>query len=138
MREAVWIALALCGWGTWTVIEKLALRNTTPMMVALITTYVYSAFAPIAFMAMKWRGDPMVWNRWGIFWVSMGAIVATVANCAFLFAIEGKPVNQVISFTQLYPVLSFLLCWALLGEAFTTQKVIGAILMIAGCIVMNR
>lgn len=138
MREAIWIALALCGWGCWTVVEKLALRNATPLMVQLVSTYVYSALAPIVFLAMKWRSDPMVWNKWGIFWIALGSVIATVANYAFLFAIEAKPVHEVMSFTQLYPILSFVLCWAVLGEAFTIQKVLGAILMIAGCVIMNR
>jgi len=138
MREALWIALALVGWGSWTVIEKMALRSATPLMIQLISTYVYSAIAPIAFLTMKWRSDPMVWNKWGVFWVTVGALVATVANYAFLFAIQAKPVHEVLSFTQLYPILSFVLCWWLLGEAFTVQKAIGAILMVAGCYVMNR
>lgn len=138
MREAMWIALALVGWGSWTVVEKMALRNASPLMVQLISAYVYSLTAPIAFLAMKWRSDPMVWTRGGIFWVTLGAIIATIANYAFLFAIENKPVHEVMSFTQLYPILSFILCWAVLGEAFTVTKVLGAILMIAGCIIMNR
>jgi drug/metabolite transporter (DMT)-like permease len=107
-------------------------------MVQLISTYVYTAFGPIIFLAMKARNDAMVWNKWGIFWVALGAFVATVANYAFLFAIQNKPVHEVMSFTQLYPILSFALCWLLLGEVFTFQKVIGAILMVAGCIIMNR
>ena len=138
MREALWIALALVGWGSWTVIEKMALRSATPLMVQLISAYVYSFVAPVALLAMKWRNDTMEWTRGGIFWVTLGALVATVANYAFLFAIEHKPVHEVMSFTQLYPILSFILCWVCLGEAFTIQKVLGAILMIAGCIIMNR
>src|SRR5579871_4891005 len=128
MKEALWIALALVGWGSWTVIEKMALRNATPLMVQLISCYVYSFIAPFAFMVMKWRNDTMVWTKGGIFWVSLGAIVASIANYAFLFAIDNKPVHEVLSFTQLYPILSFVMCWLLLGEQFTVQKAIGAVL----------
>jgi drug/metabolite transporter (DMT)-like permease len=137
VKEAIYIALALLGWGSWTVLEKVALRSTTPMMLQLGGTYFYSAMAPVFFLLMKWRGDPMVWTRWGIFWIVVGGIIATVANCGFLFAIQAWPVHRVLSYTQLYPALSFVMCWLLLGETFTLQKILGAILMLVGCYVMN-
>lgn len=138
MREAIWIALAIVGWGTWSVIEKLALRNSTPLMVPLINTYVYSALAPLIFLGMKARGDEFVWTKWGIIWTTLAALLATLANYAFLFAIESKPVHEVMSWTQTYPIFTFILCWAFLDERFTATKAVGSVLILAGALIMNR
>jgi uncharacterized membrane protein len=137
VRDFVWIAVAFFGWGLWTVVEKLALRNTTPFMVQLISTYVYSALAPVIYLAMKAKGVEFVWSAWGIIWVTVASLLAVTAGYGFLFAIQNRPVHQVMSFTQLYPILSFFLCWLFLDEQFTIQKIIGALLMVAGCALMN-
>lgn len=138
MREMLLIATAIVCWGCWGVTSKLAVRNMSPMLVQLCITYVYSAVAPIAFLAMKWRGDAIVWTRMGIVWTVMTTALALAANYSFLFAIEARPVHQVMSFTCTYPAVSFLLSWLLLGEAMTLQKAFGAALIVVGCVVMNR
>jgi len=138
MRDVLWITLTIIGWGCWSVVQKLALRHTSPAMVQLINAYVYSTFAPIIYLVMKAKNAPFVWNTWGIVWTTVAASLATLASFAFLFAIQDKPVYQVLSYAELHPILSFILCWVLLGEAFTLQRALGAIMIVAGCIIMNR
>jgi uncharacterized membrane protein len=138
MHSALWIAIAIIGWGTWSLFEKLAINNMSPLTVQLCSAYVYSIFGPIIYLTMKGTNTPIVWSGWGIIWTTCASAAATVAGYAFLFAIRDKPVNEVIAWTQTYPALSFFLCWLVLGETFSWIKIIGIVLLIAGIIIMNR
>ena len=138
MRDSIWIALAILGWGTWALFEKLAVRNMSPLLIQLTSAYIYSAFAPIMYLSMKAKGVPFDWGSPGIFWTLMASLAATLANYAFLFAVQDRPVNEVMAWTQTYPIISFMLCWLVLGETFTLSKVIGAVMLVCGCVIMNR
>ena len=138
MKDGVWIFLAFLGWGTWALFEKLAVRSMSPLVIQLTSAYIYSAFAPVMYLAMKAKGVQFDWSGAGIGWTLMAALAATLANYAFLFAIQDRPISEVMSWTQTYPALSFLLCWLFLGESFTTTKLIGAGLLVGGAVLMNR
>lgn len=138
MRDNVWIMLAVLGWGVWALFEKLAVRSMSPLLIQLTSAYIYSAFAPVMYLAMKAGKSSFEWNAMGIFWTLLASLAAILANYAFLFAVENRPVNEVMAYTQTYPALSFLLCWAVLGEAFTFTKVVGIVMLVMGGWVISR
>jgi drug/metabolite transporter (DMT)-like permease len=137
VRDWLYIAVAILGWGTWIATSKLAVRNMSPMLVQLVMLYVYSALAPLAFLAMKWRNDVFVWTRPGIFWAVVTSCLGLMAIYAFMLALESKPASVVTSYTSTYPAVGFLLCWLALGEEMSLLKVVGAMLLVIGCVIMN-
>jgi uncharacterized membrane protein len=138
VKDMVWIAFAIIGWATWSVFEKLAVRTMSPLLIQLTSAYVYSAFAPAMYLAMKAKGVAFDWNPMGILWTVLASCVATLAGYSFLFAIKDRPVSEVLAYTQTYPILTFMLCWAFLGEALTATKLAGAVLLVSGTVLMNR
>src|SRR5581483_4424840 len=137
MRDWFYIACAVLGGGTWVITSKLAVRNMSPMLVQLVTLYVYSSVAPLVFLWMKWRGDTFAWTRPGIFWATVTSVLGLIAVYAFMFALEHKPVNVVASLTSVYPGIAFVLAWLLLGEPMTVVRALGGIMIVAGCVLMN-
>lgn len=132
------IAIAIVGWAFWGITEKLAVKNMSPMVVQLTSAYVYSAIAPLAYLFMKARGDIFDWNARGILWTSTGAILATIAGYAFLFAIEKMEVHRVIAFTSVYPILTFALSYIFLGESVTWWKMFGIVMICMGTMLATR
>lgn len=138
MSDWFFIALAIACWSLWAIAQKMAVKTMPPAMVQLTATYVYSAAVPVIFLAMKAKGQALVWAPKGIFWASLAPAAALTASLSFLIAASHRPLQQVLSITQLYPLLTYVLCWVFLGESFTGLRLVGAAMMVGGCIVMNQ
>ena len=134
----LWVAIAIVAWGLWAVFEKLAVQNMSPLLVQLTSAYVYSAFAPIMYLAMKARNVNFDWNTKGVIWTTAAVTASTTACYAFLYAIQHRPANVVVAWTQTYPVVSLFLCWLVLGESLTWSKLLGAFFIIMGAVFMGR
>lgn len=106
------------------------------MMIQLIAMYVYSAFAPVLFLAMKSQGVVMEWSGRAIVWTTLACILTTSAATAFAYAIQRTQVHLVTGLTGLYPVLTFGLCWAFLGEDVTLKKLLGILTIVIGTILI--
>lgn len=135
----VWALISICiiCWGSWAFIQKLALHNSSPMMIQVITAYVYSGLAPLLFLAMKAADIPITWNRSVITWATLGCLLAVTAGVAFTTAIQKTPVHYVVCFTSAYPILTYVLCTVFLGEPVTIQKFLGIIVVVAGLILIT-
>jgi transporter family protein len=134
-----WFLVAVCilCWGTWAVVEKLAVKHASPLMMQVIGAYAYSAIAPVIFLYMKGTGQSTTWTIPGILWTSLACGLATIASLAFQFAIQKSQVHLVVGFTSTYPVLTFLLCWLFLGEQVTLQKLLGIVAIIVGTVLIS-
>lgn len=138
MRSEPWIAVAVIGWGSWAIFQKLAVRSMSPMMVMLAVSYIYSAFAPAMWLGMKAHDVPMKWSGRGIAWTIAASVCSLTAGYAFLFAINKRPVTEVVPWIQTYPIYTMALGWLVLGETVTTTRVIGSLLIAFGAFLMNR
>lgn len=138
MRSGLWIALAVFGWGSWAIFQKLAVRNMSPLLVMMTVAYVYSAFAPMMWLGMKAHAAPMEWSFWGVVWTILASLCSVSAGYAFLFAIENKPVTQVVPWIQTYPIFTLAVGWLFLGETVTVTRVVGSLLIAFGAFIMNR
>ena len=138
MRVNPWIPITIASWGCWSVTEKLAVKNMSPVLVILCGAYVSSALAPLVYLAMKANRIPFDWNAPGIAWTVASTLLSTVAGFTFLFALRNSPTNDVVAWTSTYPALTFCLCWLFMGEQFTLLKAMGAVMLVAGAILMNR
>jgi uncharacterized membrane protein len=138
MREWMWLTLAVLGWGAWPVTQAFATRAMHPMTVQLTNICICAALGPFFYVWMKSSGQVGSLNLPGVLWTLGSTLLAGIAGIAFLFAVKNRPASEVLSYTQTYPALSFVLCAVVLHEQFTVMKVIGAIMLVAGCVVMNR
>lgn len=115
----------------------MATKHSSPLMIQLMSMYVYSTIAPLLLLAMKSRSVPMEWSTAGIVWTAIACVLTTAAQTAFLYAIQRVQVHLVMGFTAFYPVLTFALCWAFLGEDVTVRKLIGIVTIVIGAILIG-
>jgi drug/metabolite transporter (DMT)-like permease len=138
MKDAVWLVLAIVGWGAWPLTQAMASRSMHPMSVTLANLCICTVIGPFLYLWMRASGQQLAFNVPGILWTLGSTLLAGLAGVSYLFATRHTPTNVVLSYTQTYPALSFMLCWLFLGETFTFQRVIGATMIVVGCVVMNR
>lgn len=119
--------------------QKLAVRAMPTPSVQLCVFCTYMCVVPVAlFIARRRSHGDLALTTAGAGWSAASALLAVVAAYSFSFAIQHRPVSQVMSITQCYPILSFVLCWMVLREPVSPLKVVGAVVMVLGCAIMNH
>lgn len=135
MSVTIYIVLAVIGWSTWAIFNKLALNHIHPFAVQFVAALVC---IPLSFIYYNFIPKDMKWDKAGIAWAAIAACVTFGGSCCYMFAASQKEVSTVIGFTALYPALTFLLAVVFLGETFTANKFIGLLLVLAGVWVLKR
>lgn len=134
-----WALVIVCivSWGTWALCLKQGSRFMTPVMMQVISSYVYSAIAPIAFLYMRASGDLASWSPKGIAWVTAAVVLVTAANLSFTTAIQQAPVYLVVGFTSVYPMVTLALSAVFLGEPVTLLKLAGIVVTVIGIAMLS-
>jgi len=137
------IASAL--WGVTTVLEKLAIEHVTPPsgpLVALLgTALLVVLLTPGAFWSSR-RTDALASRgTWGGLRIRAGTfmVVAVIAGVAPLFgftAIAVGLVGYVTALFKLSAVLTILWAKLFLGEGYVRQRLLGAVVMVVGGILI--
>jgi transporter family protein len=122
-----WIPPALGAfafWGVWALLPKFALRYVDAR-----SAIVYQAIgvATVAFLLAASMAFKPAWDWRG---ASLGVITGMLGfggAIFYLFALSRGPVGLVAVSTALYPALTILLAWLLLGEPLTPRQGVGLV-----------
>lgn len=131
------ILAAIC-WGLAPVAAKLALSNVSPM-VGMTVRSLFAACLVGVWMAFsghyRWVSDlgPRT-----LFWLLIEAILATVVGDAlYFYALKQGHAGQVSLIMATSPLITLLVAVLLLGEPVTGAKMIGAMMVIAGLLLIG-
>lgn len=132
------VIVAIIAWGIWAVAERLALRESNPHAALLVNNLVYVVSVPFIWGLMRSKDDAMpAGGHWWV-WAVLAGVLGIIANLCFMSALQVRSTTSVVSWTQLYPLVTYALCFMFLGEKLTSQKLAGAALMLVGAFIMNR
>lgn len=135
MQPVVYIIIAIIGWASWSVLNKVALNHLHPFAVQFIT----SLFCfPLIFLYWNFVPKDTKWTVSGIGWTIAAAIATFSGSLAYMYAAQQKEVSSVISLTACYPALTFLIAVLFLNETFTLLKFGGLCLILLGVWVINK
>ena len=135
MPTAVYIILAILGWSSWEVFNKLALNHLPPFAVQFLT-----AILSIPLAILYWNCIPKdtKWTAPGIAWTVLAALATFGGSLAYMYAASMKQVSAVISLTACYPALTFLIAVLFMNETFTLAKFGGLCLILVGVWFISR
>jgi drug/metabolite transporter (DMT)-like permease len=126
------IVVSVIGWAIWSFTNRLASQKMDPflMMVAgMVCNFIVVPFyIP---MIKSYKLD-------GIGWVILSSVAVCIAALTYTFLAMRTSVSEAVSYTAIYPLLSFILAVAFLHEPFTVSRCAGLGLMIAGTILVSR
>ena len=119
-------------YGIANITQKIAVRYMSPVMVEVVSAYVYSVIGPMLFLYLKASNLPTVWDSRGVAWTILTSIIGAIGALSFLFALKTTPVHIVTGITATYPFVTFIACMFVLNEHITLYKVLGMLLVLCG------
>ena len=126
---------ALLLWGVWGFLSKVAEQNLPPEAVYLIAI---TGHIPVVGFLLAQRSLAVPWQPAGIA-AAAGAGIAMGFGLLFFFrALAGAEAAVVVPLTALYPLVTVILGWLLLHEAFTLRRLAGVILALAAVWLLSK
>ncbi|HJQ31809.1 MAG TPA: EamA family transporter [Pyrinomonadaceae bacterium] len=126
-------ALTILMWGCWGFFGKLALeRRMSPLTVFLAEIIVSALCAvPVLLALRRAQGGAQALSSWNVFGVLSGTGLALGLVC-YYFALERAEASVIVPVTSVYPVISVLLSYLLLGERLRPAQWLGVALVVLG------
>jgi transporter family protein len=134
-----WMLYALTAfflWGIWGLLGKLASRTLNHKQLVFYSLAGYLII--FVFVAAKgWgRGGSLSGNP-GLWLALATGLCSGVAYLFFYLAISRGEASRIVTITALYPVVTSLLAFLLLGEAITPRKIAGLLMAIGGLVLLS-
>lgn len=126
------LIICIVCWGVWSLTQKMAVQTSSPLMMLMISSYVYSIIGPGVFMYMKLKRLPTDWDTKGFMWTVTGSLIGVIASLSYAHAAKRNPVYILSAVTSVYPIISILLSWAFLNEQITLRNMFGMCLVVLG------
>lgn len=130
-------ALTIIMWGLWGFFGKLALdRRMEPTAIFFAEIMISAACAlPVLLFFSRGRDAASVYASWNIFGLLSGAGLA-LGLLFYYFALEKAQASIVVPLTAVYPVVTALLGYAVLGERLRPWQWLGIVLVVAGVVLL--
>ncbi len=134
-------AIAMAAWGGAAIFDKLALdgmQGLSPFSAVLVRqVFAVVLIASIAAFTGV-REDIQRMDGTTYLYLGLSALLAAVlGQAAYYFAAEAGQMSKVVVFVASYPLVTVLLAWPFLQEPLTVPKVVGAVMVVAGLIVLS-
>ena len=133
MSAFFWAILTACLWGVVPVIEKMGLSKAQPFTALFYRSLgVVFGFLILGFFIVKPGEIRSVEPRSALFLIVAGFVASFLAQIAFYHGLKIGDVSRVVPVAGAYPLISFILGVALLGETITFSKASGMLLIVSG------
>jgi bacterial/archaeal transporter family protein len=133
-RQLSLVALTILMWGFWGFFGKLALdRRMSPLTIFLCEIVISVLCAVPLLLLLLWRaqGGAQAYATWNVFGLLSGAGLA-LGLLFYYFALEKAQASVIVPLTSVYPVVSVLLSYSLLGERLRLSQWVGVALVVLG------
>ena len=130
--------LAMLFWGLAPIFGKLGLASVNPLSALTIRSLVISAILlVIAVWTGQWKSMLQIAPREASFLALEGICAALLGQLAYYYALKFGDVSQVTPVVAAFPVVALLLAFAVLGEQITATKIVAAILITTGIVLLR-
>ena len=125
-------------WGVATVLDKLALARLQPLVGVAARSVAISVVAVAALAAtMRDRAWEGVDARSWMFVIMSGMCSGLLGQWTYYKALKYAEASRVVPIVGGYPLIAFALAVLFLGESITPQKLGGAMLVVAGIVLLR-
>ena len=138
MLTAPWLlpsVLAVILWGISMFLPKLAIRGLPPFH---MTIYSYSFFLLGSIALQGFYGFQIDFNPRGVLLAMAVGVVGGIAQILYNVSLRTSTMTYSVVITSLYPAVSTLLAFFVLGEALTLRQTAGIVLGIFSLILMVK
>jgi len=135
MREWLLAALGAClCWGGWSLLPKLTTKYMSPQSAII---YQVGGGILVALIALSRLNYQIEGNPKGILFALTGGILEVLGILLYIQAVSaGGNVSLVSAISALYPIITVLLAYSLLGEVITLKQGIGITLALLAVVLI--
>jgi transporter family protein len=122
--------VALVLWGVWGFLSKAATQQLPPLAVYLLAVCGHGAV-----IGYLWLGGGLTlpWHPLGVAAALAAGLCMAVGLLCFFRALAVGAATVVVPLTALYPLVTVVLCWAVLREEMTPRHLTGiSLALVAG------
>lgn len=130
------IGISVLGWGIAPVVDKLALKESDPL-IGLTVRGIAVLFTLLAAVIINGKTHALVSlvqndMRATLLFVLSGLLAGVIAMLTYYGALQLAPTTRVVPITSIYPLVTALLGILLLKEHMSIAQIAGVLLIVAG------
>ncbi len=145
----VYCLLCVLAWGAWGFLPKLAQKHLDPLSAAVYQGLgTFALFIPVAVGAVLVSRvapsvvDPaklkLAWHPKGVQYAVLAGLGAALGGIFYQLAISKANVSIVVVITALYPLITVLLGWRIMGEQVTPRQWAGIALALVAMMLVAQ
>jgi len=139
MKPLFFALLAMLCWGIGPIFSKLGLTKIEPFTALTIRMVAVAGIMILAgLITGKFSAVAQVNWRAASFIIGEGILAALLGQLAYYYAIKGGEVSLVSPLVAAFPLVTVVLALLFLGENPSVHKIVGAMLIIAGVVIIQR
>jgi uncharacterized membrane protein len=140
--DSMWTVIGVLGavvtFGIAGFMRKLAVDRIHPYQMQVVAGIVYAGVVPVWLWVIE--REPLVgdYDRVGVGY-AVACLLMNMLGSVMLGSLlkSSDSSGGITVLTAMYPVVTGLLCWGLLGEEYTLRKVIAVVLMLCGVVLFS-
>jgi len=133
----IWLWYALLGvflWGLWGFLSKIGSDVASPMQMQILFTLGMLPVAIAMLWQMQWKLDR---HRVGITCGMLCGVATGLGTLGYYAALREQAASVVTPMTGLFPVLTVVLAFVVLGERLNKVQMIGMLLAVASVAILS-
>ncbi len=124
-------------WGLAPIFEKMSLQTMNPVFILSIRFFLVAALLIPFFITTNQVMYLPVLNFKNILIIIIPGVLAVLGIYLYFNALSGSTASKIVPLTAVYPLFTCFYAYIFLKEDFSTEKVIGTILIVAGVFILN-
>ena len=124
-------------WGLAPIFEKMSLHTMNPTFILSIRFFMIAALLVPFFITTNQVMFLPELNFKNILIILIPGLLAVIGIFIYYYALAGSTATKIVPLTAVYPLFTCFYAYIFLKEDFSTEKVIGTILIVAGVFILN-
>ena len=124
-------------WGLAPIFEKMSLQTMSPIFILSVRFFLVTALLVPFFISTNQVLILPALNIKNILLILIPGLLAVLGIFLYFNALSGSSASKIVPLTAIYPLFTCFYAYIFLKEDFTTEKIIGTILIVAGVFILN-
>lgn len=124
-------------WGLAPIFEKISLQYMSPIFILSVRFFLVTALLVPFFISTNQAMLLPELNIKNILIILIPGLLAVLGIFLYFNALSDSSVSKIVPLTAVYPLFTCFYAYIFLKEDFSTEKIIGTILIVAGVFILN-
>ncbi|MFL2630192.1 MAG: EamA family transporter [Thermodesulfobacteriota bacterium] len=124
-------------WGLAPIFEKMSLQTMSPIFILSVRFFLVTALLVPFFISTNQVLMLPELNIKNMLLILIPGLLAVLGIFLYFNALSGSSASKIVPLTAIYPLFTCFYAYIFLKEDFTSEKIIGTILIVAGVFILN-